>query len=53
MLGLGFDKFKSPRDRNILEITDFSRFKALMKLESDWVAKRMGSDSFTICGKRI
>ena len=49
----GSQRVEVLRDGNILEITDFSRFRAPKKLESDWVVERMGSDSFTICGKRI
>ena len=49
----GSQRIECLRNRNILEVTDFSRFRTPKKLEFDWLTKRMGSDSFTICGKRI
>ena len=49
----GSQRIEGLGDRNFLEITDFSGFRAPEKLEFDWLAKRMGSDSFTICGERI
>ena len=51
--GFGSQRIEGLGDRNFLEITDFSKFRAPKKLEFDWLAKRMGSDSFTICGERI
>ena len=40
-------------DRDFLEATDFSGFRAPEKLKLDWLAKRMSSDSFTISDERI
>ena len=48
MLGFGIDEVKGLGDRNFLETTDLSRFWAPEKLKLNWLAKRMGRDSFTI-----
>ena len=53
MLGFGFDKVKGLGDRNLLETINFFRFWAPKKFKLDWLAKRMGSDPFTICSERI
>ena len=53
MLGFGLNKVKGLGGRDILEGTDFSRFWLPKELKLNWLAKRMGSDSFTIYGKRI
>ena len=53
MLGFGFDKVKGLGDENLLETIDVSRFWTPKKLKLDWLAKRMGSDTFTIRGERI
>ena len=45
----GSQRIEGLGDRNFLEITDFPKFRAHKKLEFDSLAKRMGSDSFTIC----
>ena len=52
MLGFGFDKVKGLGDRNLLETFNVFRFWVPKKLKLDWLAKRMGSDSFTICDKK-
>ena len=52
-MDFGSQRIEGLGDRNFLEITNFSKFRAPKKLEFDWLTKRMGSDSFTICGKRI
>ena len=49
----GSQRIEGLGDRNILEIANFSRFRTPKKLAFDWLTKRMGSDSFTICGERI
>ena len=49
----GSQRIESLGDRNILEITDFFGFRTPKKLKFDYLAKRMSSDSFTICGERI
>ena len=53
MLCFGFDEVKGLRDRNFLEIANLSRFWAPKKLKLNWLAKMMGSDSFTICDERV
>ena len=53
MLGFGLDKVKGLGDGNLLETTDVFRFWAPKKLKLNKLAKRMGSDPFTIRGKRI
>ena len=53
MLGFGFNEVKGLGDRNFLEGFDFSRFWLPKKLKLDWLAKGMGSDTYTICGERI
>ena len=50
MLGFGFDKVKGLGDGNFFETIDVSRFWVPKKLKLDWLAKRMGSDAFTIRG---
>ena len=52
-MDFGSQRIECLGDRNFLEITDFSKLKAPQKLEFDWLAKRMGSDSFTISGEMI
>ena len=49
----GSQKIKVLGDRNILGITDFSRFRTLKKLKFDWLAKGIGSDTFTINDEMI
>ena len=49
----GIDEVKGHRDRNFLEIANLFRFWALKKLKLNWLAKRMGSDSFTIRGEMV
>jgi len=51
VLGFGFDEVKSLGDRDILETIDVFRLWAPKKLKLNWLAKRMGSDSFTIRGE--
>ena len=51
MLGFGLDKVKGLGDGNLLETIDVFRFWAPKKLKLNWLAKRVGSDSFTIRGK--
>ena len=53
MLGFGFDEVKGLGDGNLLETIDVFRFRTPKKLKLDWLAKRAGSDSFTIRGERI
>ena len=53
MLGFGSNKVKGFGDRDILEGTDFSRFWLPKELKLNWLAKRIDSDTFTICGERI
>ena len=53
MLGFGFDKVKSFRDRNFLEATYLSGLWASKKLKLNWLVKGMGSDSLTIRDDRI
>ena len=49
----GSQRIECLGDRNILEVTDFSRFRTPKKLELNWMAKRMSGDSCTICNERI
>ena len=53
MLGIGLDKVKGLGDGNLFETIDVFRFWTPKKLKLNWLAKRMGSDSFTIRGERI
>ena len=53
MLGFGLDKVKGLGDGDLLETIDVFRFRAPKKLKLNWLAKRVGSDSFTIRSKRI
>ena len=53
MLGFGTDKVKGLGDGQILETTNLSGFRAPKKLKLGWLAKGMGSDSFTIRDERI
>ena len=52
-MSFGFDEVKGLGDRNLLETINVFRFWAPKKLKLNWLAKRMGSDSFTIRGERI
>ena len=52
-VGFGSQKIEVLGDRNILEITDFSGFRTLKKRKFDWLAKRIGSDTFTISDEMI
>ena len=40
-------------ETDFLEATNFSKFRAPKKLKLDWLARGMGSDSFTIHDERI
>ena len=53
MLDFGIDQVKGLGDKDFLEATNFSKFPAPKKLKLDWLARGMGSDSFTIHDKRI
>ena len=53
MLDFGIDQVKGLGDKDFLEATDFSKFQAPKKLKLDWLARGMGSDSFTIHDERI
>ena len=53
MLDFGIDQVKGLGDKDFLEATNFSKFQAPKKLKLDWLARGMGSDSFTIHDKRI
>ena len=53
VLGFGIDEVKGLGDKDILETVDVFRLWAPEKLKHNWLAKRMGSDSFTIRDKRI
>ena len=53
MLGFGTNKVKGLGDRDIQENTDFSGFWLPKELKLNWLAKRMGNDSFTIRDERI
>ena len=48
MLGFPIDQVKGSRDGDILETANLSSFWAPEKLELNWLAKRRGSDSFTV-----
>ena len=52
-MGFVSQKIEGLGNRYILEIGDFSRFRAPKKLKLDWLAKGMGSDAFTVSGERI
>ena len=49
----GTDEVKVFRNGNFLETFNLFRFWVSKKLKLDWLAKRMGSDAFTIRGERI
>ena len=51
MLGFPIDQIKSSRDGDILEAANLLGFRASEKLKLNWLTKRMGSDSFTICSE--
>ena len=53
MLDFDIDQVKGLGDKDFLEATDFSKFQAPKKLKLDWLARGMGSDSFTIHDERI
>ena len=53
MLDFGIDQVKGLGDKDFLEATNFSKFQAPKKLKLDWLARGMGSDSFTIHDERI
>ena len=53
MLGFGINQVKGLGDKYFLEATNFSGFWAPKKFKLDWLAKGMGSDSFTIHDKGI
>ena len=53
MLGFGLDKVKGLGDGNLFKTIDVFGFWAPKKLKLNWLAKRMGSDSFTIRGERL
>ena len=53
MLGFGIDEVKGLRDRDFLEIANLSWFWTSEKLKPNWLAKRMGSDSFTVRDERV
>ena len=53
MLDFGIDQVKGRGDKDFLEATNFSKFQAPKKLKLDWLARGMGSDSFTIHDERI
>ena len=53
MLGFCFDKVEGLGDGNLLETIDVFRFRAPKKLKLNWLAKRVGGDTFTIRGERI
>ena len=52
MLDFGIDQVKGLGDKDFLEATNFSKFQAPKKLKLDWLARGMGSDSFTIHDER-
>ena len=53
MLGFCLDKVEGLRDRDFLETANISRLWTSKKPELNWLAKGMGSDSFTIYDERI
>ena len=53
MLDFGIDQVKGLGDKDFLGATNFSKFQAPKKLKLDWLARGMGSDSFTIHDERI
>ena len=53
MLGFGINQVKGLGDKDFLQATNISGFWAPKKLKLDWLAKGMGSDSFTIRDKGI